>query len=488
MNDRPSAAASSAPGPALSLHVRQADNTVDTVVLGNASLIMGRSEQASVQLQGPTISRRHVEFFRDPFGRCWVKDLGSRNGIAVNGQRLREAMLAGGDQVEVGAYQVHVEAVEAGEDSLTAADADTLPSLVAVADDPMTQAHALETDQEAMIDTRHLATLADFTQQLMQAADVAERHRLLCRLMTRDDFHADGAVVLRVAATVGEASAEALCPPVWKGRGEGEMPYVSRSVLDAIRRSGAPVLAATSTNDPGAVEMTIVERAPSRSVLACPLGGGGPGIDLLYVSFPPEYGTAQWLALVTLVAQQYQQVETILLVQREQEAHAAIERDLERAQEIQRRLVPRQPSLEGLDVAIGFEPCRWVGGDYVDVVRDDTGRVVLVVADVSGKGLPAALVTSSLHTMVHALFRAGVGLADMVRHLNEYLVEYLDDASFVTFAAVAVDAASGEVESVNAGHLPPVLIGSDGAIQFLQHSEHLPLGVAEQQVSTRRDR
>ena len=82
------------------------------------------------------------------------------------------------------------------------------------------------------------------------------------------------------------------------------------------------------------------------------------------------------------------------------EANAAIERELKQAAEIQVRLVPKPLKVGSTDIAVGFQPSRWVAGDYVDIVPLPDGRVLLLIADVCGKGMQAALVTMQLHTSV----------------------------------------------------------------------------------------
>jgi serine phosphatase RsbU (regulator of sigma subunit) len=153
--------------------------------------------------------------------------------------------------------------------------------------------------------------------------------------------------------------------------------------------------------------------------------------------------------------------------------------EIERASRLQRRLLPRPQRLEipGVDVSIGFEPCRWVGGDYVDVLPTPDGRVFLIVADVSGKGLPAALISSSLHTMVHTGLRAGLGVVRLIDQLNAYLCETLPESSFVTAVAVMLNPATGEVQCVNAGHPPALVVDPDGGHRRLHSAVNLPLGV-----------
>ncbi len=154
--------------------------------------------------------------------------------------------------------------------------------------------------------------------------------------------------------------------------------------------------------------------------------------------------------------------------------------ELQRARDIQMSLLPATPSVQGLDIVIGFKPCRWIGGDYADVIRAADRRIVLLIADVSGKGLPAALIAAKLHALSHASLSAGHGLAHMMQGINEHLCAYLDDKSFVTMAAVAIDLVHHTVECLNAGHPAPLVIQKDGAVHKLQHAANLPLGVERQ--------
>lgn len=162
------------------------------------------------------------------------------------------------------------------------------------------------------------------------------------------------------------------------------------------------------------------------------------------------------------------------------EATGISDLELKRAREIQMSLVPGSPSVQGLDIVIGFEPCRWIGGDYADVIRAADRRVVLLIADVSGKGLPAALIAAKLHALSHASLSAGHGLTHMMQGINEHLCAYLDDKSFVTMAAVAIDLVHHTVECLNAGHPAPLVIQQDGAIHKLQNAANMPLGIERQ--------
>ena len=115
--------------------------------------------------------------------------------------------------------------------------------------------------------------------------------------------------------------------------------------------------------------------------------------------------------------------------------------------------------MPGLDTAVRFRPCHAVGGDYVDVLPLPDGRGLLVIADVVGKGLAAALMAMGVHTVVHSAARRWSGLADLAAALDAHLVETLPAGAFVTVLAMTVDPATGGVEAVNAGHPPAVIFG-----------------------------
>src|SRR5690606_20927779 len=101
------------------------------------------------------------------------------------------------------------------------------------------------------------------------------------------------------------------------------------------------------------------------------------------------------------------------------------------ANQIQQSLVPNTTRFKGIEVSFSFQPSRSVGGDYVDVVRLKDGRILLAIADVCGKGLQAALISISLHTLIHVLIDVSPNLSSLVRSVNQHLTRYLPDHSFV---------------------------------------------------------
>jgi sigma-B regulation protein RsbU (phosphoserine phosphatase) len=145
-----------------------------------------------------------------------------------------------------------------------------------------------------------------------------------------------------------------------------------------------------------------------------------------------------------------------------------LERDLQLAEQTQRALLPpRLPQVTGYRLQAHCQPTRHVGGDLYDFVTLDSERLVAVLADVSGKGVAASLLSSSVQGALQMLLRRGVPAAEVVDDLNRYLCERSAEGQFVTLFLLWVDG-DGRGGFVNAGH-PPAFVyrASTGAVEPL---------------------
>lgn len=154
-----------------------------------------------------------------------------------------------------------------------------------------------------------------------------------------------------------------------------------------------------------------------------------------------------------------------------------LERELDLAAEIQRQILPKgAPQVPGFDLAGWNRPARQVGGDYYDLFTLDDGRVGLVVGDVSGKGMPAALLVSTLHSALRLLVdRIGIG-PELLARLNHHLIESSLSNKFVTLILAGLEPATGALTYLNAGHNPGVLLRRDGTVEHLSPGG-VPLGL-----------
>ena len=135
-----------------------------------------------------------------------------------------------------------------------------------------------------------------------------------------------------------------------------------------------------------------------------------------------------------------------------------IEKDLTIANEVQRILLPSEPpEVEGYDVAGTNVPARYVSGDYFDYIPLDEDRCGIVIADVSGKGIPAALLMAMTRTALRLLAIGSTQPAEVIRKLNAQLYPDIREDMFISLAFVVLDRRTNEVKLVRAGHDAPLL-------------------------------
>lgn len=170
------------------------------------------------------------------------------------------------------------------------------------------------------------------------------------------------------------------------------------------------------------------------------------------------------------------QIEASYRILREKEA---IERELAIAREVQRELLPPSaPALRGLELAAACVPAVGVGGDLYDFIPFADDRIGLVIADVSGKGIPAALLMAGLQASVRSLALPGVPPAELAYRLNDMLLRSTSVARYATFFYAHYDCRSRLLTYSNAGHYPPLHLSVDGVMRL--SSGGMPIGLLEE--------
>ena len=156
----------------------------------------------------------------------------------------------------------------------------------------------------------------------------------------------------------------------------------------------------------------------------------------------------------------------------------ALQNELEVASKMQQSILPTQfPGGPGYQVFGSMEPARNVGGDFFDVVPLENGRIGLAVADVSDKGVPAALFMMSSRTLLKG---AAIGVGEpgeVLRETNELLHEDNEASMFVTLLYAVYDPATGELTYANGGHNPPVVVHADGTSTLFPLTGGIALGM-----------
>jgi serine phosphatase RsbU (regulator of sigma subunit)/anti-sigma regulatory factor (Ser/Thr protein kinase) len=155
----------------------------------------------------------------------------------------------------------------------------------------------------------------------------------------------------------------------------------------------------------------------------------------------------------------------------------SVEQELGTARSIQHALLPKDlPKLEGWKIAYRYQPAREVGGDFYDFLRLDDGRVGLVIGDVSGKGIAAALVMANTQSVLRAVARRGnVAPGRVLAEANEVLYAYIPSGTFVTCFYGVLDLENGRLVYANAGHDPPY--SQRGGDEQELRARGMPLGL-----------
>ena len=160
---------------------------------------------------------------------------------------------------------------------------------------------------------------------------------------------------------------------------------------------------------------------------------------------------------------------------------ARLEGELEVAQTIQRRFTPQgKPPIPRVNLKGVYYPAYEVGGDYLDYFQTDSGNWVVVIADVSGKGIPAALVMTMLRSTFRAEARYESSAKKLLCAVNDLMIADLDDKSFVTALCLIIDKDGNSMTYARAGH-PPLLLqrGDNGSAPLSMNPKGLALGMVD---------
>jgi sigma-B regulation protein RsbU (phosphoserine phosphatase) len=177
-------------------------------------------------------------------------------------------------------------------------------------------------------------------------------------------------------------------------------------------------------------------------------------------------------------------IEQINYIKQSQQEHTQLESlktDLAVAGEIQQAILPRVfppfPEFsEQLDLAASMTPAKDVGGDFYDFFRIDDNHIGVVMADVSGKGIPAAIFMAVSRTLIRAIGMQGISPSDCIKRSNDLLCKESVDCMFVTVFYAIYDVKTGELNYCNAGHNSPFVLHADGTVEMLPTSTNCMIG------------
>ena len=458
----------------LHLHVQSPGAPPTARTFDAEAVVIGRKEGAGLVVDDASVSRRHARLFVTG-GEWFVEDLQSRNGTRLNGKPVSAAVrLQAGDVIQVGDTEVRV----TSRDAARAQQPTILESPTAVQALFSVLKPASELLREAGVDRGASSRLRMLNEVHRALAAPISREDLLQLILDRAFAvlqPEDAAVFLE--GTDGELYRAA---ERRSSRHAGPL-LVSRRLADEVTVKGAAALVLDAQVDERFASAESVIMSGVRSILAAPLadGGGCLGMIALYSNVAARRFSEQDLELlVSLASAAALRIRNIALVEQEADRRVT-DRELALAREIQMGMLRRRPlGRSDVDVAARQVPARLVGGDFYEYLVD-ADTLWFIVADVSGKGMAAALMMAMAQALFRAFATLRLRLDEVVARLNREVAGDNERGMFVTALAGRLDLTTGRMELVNAGHNLPYLLRRDGTVDLVTARNALALGVID---------
>jgi sigma-B regulation protein RsbU (phosphoserine phosphatase) len=446
------------------------DGEADRIIECRTGTVIGRDTACDIQLVDPTqgVSRRHARIRVNADGLVLIEDLDSRNGIWAGRHRVRSKILTSEVDVAVGPFRLRLSPGQktpsiaiAGHEEYDAEAERTLNISVADPSGPPT------------IERRQLLLLQRVIAELSSESDAGSVEAAACKLLVEDL----GAIAARIVM-VGERWPPGIrAEAVAASSAAAPDHRLSRTLIDRVESERRPMLATPGLKHAESIPVSICSNAQVTAFVAAPLSRQSDERRLLYLTIDADRLYPHLASFVGVLAAQ------IGLAADAAERTSALREQAIRAHEgklarqIQEQLVPPTSLRLGpLGIDTYYQPCREVGGDYCDAWSLPDGRVACVIADVSGKGFPAAMIMANFHAAVRSVLDYEPNLAAAFDRIRSQLARMLSVGSFLTVVCLSIDPVTRRYELLNAGHPTPLLVGADGQCAWMEQAGNGPLG------------
>ena len=454
------------------------------VVLDPKGVILGRGSNCDVRLEDDSVSRVHARLFRDPFGRWIVEDLDSHNGVFVRDERVKVHAILPGENVVIHPFTLSLE--EELDEQIVSESAHRGAGL-AVDKGAEEEVVSYDAAGEGTLSTPLIRYLNEITARLLGLTNPSELYSEACRCLAQMLDALVAFVRLPPCSEPLPGSFDILasrfgCDITDSVADQTSSIYFSKRVLNAVRSAPGPVMARSRPQTDQPFTLTIVDEIRPHVVYSASVSEGdsaGP-VDALYLDILEDRAPKDAFEFVEAVARQISFARRSLLLSEAKAERRILDEQLSLAHDIQSRLAPGEfEGGFGVDVAVCYEPAMWVGGDYYDVWQLEDGRIAFAVGDVSGKGLPAAMIMSNLQAALRTTMTFCTELSVVAEHVNRHLCQNLRDDMFVTLFLGLFDPRENTLAYVNSGHIHPLIVRPLEAVETLADGANLPLGILE---------
>ncbi len=451
------------------------DGTESSRVAVGSSLVIGRSAHCGLVIHDLAASRRHLEIRRVD-GEFVCRDLGSRNGTNVNGVPTTSCELHDGDRIHIGQTVLRFELGDHGDQEVPGK---TVFLQTVLGPTGLEQAPPRSSRTKELLEAAY--TLLNAIASNFNPCDLVDR----ILTTTMEAIHGQRGAIL-FGGPDGELEPCAVCGAVHTIRDGEPRPAevgeirISESVARRVLRDGENVLYQSARTDPS-VDMSASIRALNLSSILCvPIRTQNNILGILYIDTDiagHAYTEDDLLLAAAAGNSAGLALENARIHQSLLESHR-VEQEIAHAWTIQESfLIKDWPEDDRRFEVYGeTRPAKTVGGDFYDFVRLDGDTVGLLIGDVSGKGVPAALMMAQLLAEFRQCAHESASPAEVLRNLNEGLVARSRLGTFCTLSYATIDLRSGDMVGASAGHHPMLSISAERTETLIEASGP-PIGV-----------
>jgi len=433
------------------------------------SLTVGRSSKADLVLSDRFLSRQHARFYRE--GDAWtVEDLGSRNTTLLNGRPLATpARLNTGDQVKLSETVITIEGFDAVSskpktDGPKSSSSDTI--VLRSASELLATAERESTGRLKMLNEVHRALAVSLTlEELLEA------------VLDRTFVHLgpeEAVIFLKKPHGGLDRVASRRLP---SARGDF---FFSRSLEQEVAEKGQVALVLDAQTDQRFAAAESILSSGVRSLIAAPLidSTGSHGMIVLASRVHVRRFSEQDMELLAALGSVAALRLRNLVLAEEGARRRELEKEMALARQIQLTLLPEHlPEIPGYSVIAANDASRAVSGDFYEFQGRDVGdEQVIVIADVSGKGMAASLLAASFDALLMGPIEVGHPTDLICSKISRRLFMKTPPERYVTAFIAALDPGSGRLSYTNAGHNPGLLFRADTSVQRLE-ANGMPLGL-----------
>ncbi|HVT03267.1 MAG TPA: SpoIIE family protein phosphatase [Thermoanaerobaculia bacterium] len=424
---------------------------------------IGRASDCTIPVKDRYLSRKHAELLTID-GKWTLRDCGSANGTYLNGNRVSaDSPLKSGDRIRLGDTELLFQS-EYSTDRFIAISDSRLTPTISIPIQEIIDSRQEQLTGKSLDRFRILNALA------MELIEDRPLDQLFGFIVDRIMDHLQPS---RTAIGLLTENGKSLASIELRRQNKNDLSelHISQTLLnEVVQEKKALAFVDIGVDDKLSRVQSIIMQG-IHSVVCAPLLIQGVVAGVLYVDyyFTQKSLSEEDVRLVGQIARFAAAKLENTRLREEALQKRLMDEELNTAYVIQRRLLPAAaPEIAGYTFAGVNKPCRTVSGDYYDFVVRPNGTVYFVIADVSGKGVTAALLMAGLQAAFRIYTKNDPSPAELVTLLNAMLKENLPQSKFVTLFAGRVHASTGHIEFCNAGHTPPLYITAKGVEELTE--------------------